>query len=413
MPQEHQDSPQWLKNIKESSWEIELLISGGAIFSLFQFSEFYIDLISSLRTTTHLAGAGPLLMLGMFGIKVLTLGFVIHLLLRAYWLAMVCLNYVFPQGVNQEKLKWSKPFNSEQNKPNEFQQNILYINKQCGVVISMSIISALAIFGISIVFTAIFAVSALLENTFYNAITEYTFTAVFILFLVYILDFLCFGVIRKIPYFTYLVFPFFKFFDVITLRKYYQYPLWLFTTNINRIRLLLFASVFITVAMSLSYLSIYRAQQWPNLFDQRAFRWQMADNDFVIEGWYMDSWTEDTKHFVGIDSKVQNSNYLELFVSYYKYFDEQITQSATADSLRFFENIIQVSIDDSIHSNLEWFPTKKLNESNIGVTCMIPLHNLENGSHYVSVRFPLKSTENHKGSTSDEVKILFWVNRRD
>ena len=30
--------PKWLKQIMENSWELELLISGGAIFSLFQLS---------------------------------------------------------------------------------------------------------------------------------------------------------------------------------------------------------------------------------------------------------------------------------------------------------------------------------------------------------------------------------------
>ena len=66
--------PKWVKSVQENSWELELLISGGAIFSLYQLSEFYIDWIQHIRMTNHFAGAGMLLMIGMFGIKILTLG---------------------------------------------------------------------------------------------------------------------------------------------------------------------------------------------------------------------------------------------------------------------------------------------------------------------------------------------------
>jgi len=38
--------PKWLRRLQENSWEMELLISGGAIFSLFQLSDLYVDFIS-------------------------------------------------------------------------------------------------------------------------------------------------------------------------------------------------------------------------------------------------------------------------------------------------------------------------------------------------------------------------------
>ena len=84
--------PEWLKKLQENLWNLELLISGGAIFSLFRFSDLFVEFIGTLRMTAHMPGAGPLLMVGQFGIKVLTLGFSLHLLLRAYWIALVCIN---------------------------------------------------------------------------------------------------------------------------------------------------------------------------------------------------------------------------------------------------------------------------------------------------------------------------------
>jgi hypothetical protein len=33
---------QWLKRLQQNSWEVELLISGGAIFTLFQIPEYLL-----------------------------------------------------------------------------------------------------------------------------------------------------------------------------------------------------------------------------------------------------------------------------------------------------------------------------------------------------------------------------------
>jgi hypothetical protein len=39
----------------------------------------------------------------MFGISLLTVGFILHLLLRAFWLALVCINYANRNGILQIK----------------------------------------------------------------------------------------------------------------------------------------------------------------------------------------------------------------------------------------------------------------------------------------------------------------------
>jgi hypothetical protein len=41
--------PQWLKKLQENSWELELLISGRAIFSLFQLTDVFFKLDERLR----------------------------------------------------------------------------------------------------------------------------------------------------------------------------------------------------------------------------------------------------------------------------------------------------------------------------------------------------------------------------
>jgi hypothetical protein len=104
------NSPAWLKSLQENSWELEFLISGGAIFTLFQLSGYWVDSIESMRILFPFPGANLFFMIGALGIEVLKIGFIIHLLMRAFWISMVCINYAYPQGINESKVKWQKPF---------------------------------------------------------------------------------------------------------------------------------------------------------------------------------------------------------------------------------------------------------------------------------------------------------------
>lgn len=149
-----QEIPDWLKKLQDNLWNLEILISGGAIFSLFRFSDLFVEFIGTVRMTAHTPGAGPLLMIGLFGIKVLTLGFILHLLLRAYGLALVCINYVYPDGINTAKIHLRKPFRLNEKQGSNLMEQIKEVNRICGRVIYMAIISTIAIAGIALAFVS-------------------------------------------------------------------------------------------------------------------------------------------------------------------------------------------------------------------------------------------------------------------
>ncbi len=409
---EKRQIPDWLKNLQENSWELELLISGGAIFSLFQISDYYLDAFGVLRTMVLIPGANILLMIGMIAIKVLTIGFVIHLILRAYWLALVCINYVYPSGVIKDKIKWKKPFKVKTDDNSDLEEHITKVDKQCGTVIFMSIISVFSILGFCLIFMSLIAVMSFIENSAANNIAEIVFSVIFLLIPVYILDFLTFGSLRKIPFFSYLIFPIFRVYDIISFRRYYQQPLWLFNTNVKKLKFFFSALLFSALAITLAYLSVYKTMHWPNLFDQREYRWQMADNDYMSYSAYMDEWPEDKSYRIGINSKVQSLNYMELFVAYERHYDNLIVLTSKTDSLRSFDKMLSVKIDNNVYSNLEWFPSSKP-DNTIGVTTFVPLDSLPNGMHTLTVWTKLKYEntyqENEVGGY--QVRIPFMVDR--
>lgn len=92
-------SQTWLQRLKNESWEAELLVSAVAIFGTFQLFEL-IDwwtnkFIDVLRPTQYYIGY-IIVFFGLLAISILSSMFVIHFVLRAYWIGLVGLNSVFP-----------------------------------------------------------------------------------------------------------------------------------------------------------------------------------------------------------------------------------------------------------------------------------------------------------------------------
>jgi len=89
----------WLQRLKEESWEAELLISTVAIFGTLQLFKLIdwatIIAIDQLPPSQYIAGYG-VVFTGLMAVSILTTMFIIHFLLRAYWVGLVGLNSVFP-----------------------------------------------------------------------------------------------------------------------------------------------------------------------------------------------------------------------------------------------------------------------------------------------------------------------------
>src|SRR5690348_11222342 len=95
------------KKLQHETWEIELLISGGALFSLYQLSEFIVD------TMERAIGNLPAMALAstmIFGLRMLSIFFAAHLCIRAFWLSQVLFKKVYPSGIDFAKLRLREPF---------------------------------------------------------------------------------------------------------------------------------------------------------------------------------------------------------------------------------------------------------------------------------------------------------------
>lgn len=97
--------PKWLQRLEKESWQAELIISGVAIYGTLQLpgyltwlTDYFIDI---LPFSQYLAGY-VIVYFSLIGVCVLTAFFLSHFILRAYWIGLIGLNSVYPEGIKED-----------------------------------------------------------------------------------------------------------------------------------------------------------------------------------------------------------------------------------------------------------------------------------------------------------------------
>ena len=91
------------------TWEMELLISGATVFSLLQLPDLLDVMFYSVFPRLDSAASAIVLLPYVYIISAtyaLIGTFVLHLGARAYWVSLVGLRSVYPEGVNWDQLRW-------------------------------------------------------------------------------------------------------------------------------------------------------------------------------------------------------------------------------------------------------------------------------------------------------------------
>lgn len=404
--------PTWLKNLQENSWELELLISGGAIFSLYHINTAFSQwMFGSLKVMSLLPGANITALLGVAIIWTLTIGFSVHLLSRAYWLALVCINYVFPEGVKESKLKPFRPFRPIANKGDDLQVQIVQVDRFCGLVIFSTITGAVVIFGLLLGFAPIILSEAVLGNMLQLPKLSDVVSQLFELsYILYFSDFLLRGLLRKVPYLSYVIFPIFYFYDLVTLRCFYARSLYLLTSNTRYIHQLLASTTVLLLVLTATYLSVFRNMHWPNVFDERELKWQLAEGPYMLSKMYRDEvGPDEVCQAVSIQSKFVDKGYLELFIRYERRADFIKNDLHGADTSIYFSDLWTVNIDGHPIDTVLWHPTWNSTLDNIGISGIIRIDTLSIGEHYVEVNCKDYAVDyEHDRSKFYATTIPFW-----
>src|SRR5688500_9574109 len=199
------DVPGWLKMLQDNSWELEILISGGAIFSLLQLSGFTVDFFYQLSYTNHFIGRNMLFMFVMLAIKGVTLGFAVHIIVRSFWVSLIALSSIAKEKDGKE-IKFTKPFKADND--SRLSDLIVKVDKIAGWLMynSHHIVCIMA-GGLLLIFVLI------LTSLGMQKIISDSSKLLMVALALYYIDFFTFSSLSKIKGVSYLVYPFFVVFD--------------------------------------------------------------------------------------------------------------------------------------------------------------------------------------------------------
>ncbi len=154
-----------LEDLASKSWNLELIISGAAIFLVSYLPGlvdrglwFYLD---NLAADADLGkSALPILAYSFFKVIawLLTGTFIVHFILRAFWVGLVGLHAVYPEGIQYEKLPMQTDFSREIGQRNfgQFSDYIHRLDRLSNQIFSVAFLIALMGLGISAIYLAIF-----------------------------------------------------------------------------------------------------------------------------------------------------------------------------------------------------------------------------------------------------------------
>lgn len=194
---------EWLEKLQQESWQLELLISGLALFGIYESQDLLIEIkMYAINNSEGITRVTQSFFIGIFAVgwKIFFINLLIHVILRSLWIGAIGLRYV-SQDIDYDSLNYSEYFTeSLRKKVGGFDDFIERLEKICSVLFAYTFLLFLLFFSLSFYFFQIIIISYLI-NDFKGAYAiPMTFVLLFYLlfgFIVFV-DFLAMGFLKKI-----------------------------------------------------------------------------------------------------------------------------------------------------------------------------------------------------------------------
>lgn len=225
-----------LQKLQEESWQLELLISGFAIFGLFSAWEPLELLIREANNNDQKYYQIALVFLRI-SCAILLFNLLLHVILRGLWIGALGLRYV-SGDIDYEKLKYSEKFtNYLKKRIGSFDKYIATLENYCSIIFAISFL--LIFYVLAFAFTMI--VIALIANYLLDSegLPNWVSKGLgipLILFIVFgmfftFIDFLTQGFLKKKKWISKIYFPFYWVFSFVTLSFLYRPLVYNFLDN--------------------------------------------------------------------------------------------------------------------------------------------------------------------------------------
>lgn len=412
---------EWLDRMEAESWQLELILSGFVIFLLLAGLEPFHNLWPQLNQLSNNSNYFIFLEapyhIFRIAYYVLIVALIFHVFLRGLWISTIGLRSV--SGVIEwEEFKMSPKFENYLKKQiPSFDDYIQQLDKYCSISFAYTFLLVFSILAagsfliglVVIQFTtrSIFGVPLFYGDQVIKG-DDIIMMIYMALGVIYLVDFLTMGWLKKFQWFSRFYYPIYRFFGCITFANFYR-PIYynLVDNKLGRrlAMMILPISILIVTLMSLKY--------YGNAY-------MSSDPLQSSQHWYLDDAYEDlakenvTKQRPSIHAQTITENYLRLFVPYISsaheptikhlcpevepaYFTgiklrggisagEIINSEAdTKELLNCVQQLWKVSINDSVYTDVNFRFYHHPVRDQEGLLAIIPIHHLDNSEHFIKV----------------------------
>ncbi|NNC34534.1 MAG: hypothetical protein HKO09_06635, partial [Croceitalea sp.] len=312
-----------LDSLQQQSWELELIISGFAIFGLFTaYEPIKIQMVSAENEQQIISFA--VYFVALIAASILLFNLLLHVVLRGLWIGALGLRYV-SGDIEFDKLKYSDRFrNYLSRKIVSFDRYIANLENYCSILFAISFLLIFYVLAFTLVVVGIALVANYILSN--DELPKWLSQGVGIPLIIFLIlgqfltfiDFVSQGLLKKNKWVAKIYFPFYWVFSFLTLSFLYRPLIYNFLDNRFGKRLfLLLLPVYVAILLLTSV--EYKNSNYLDKAKSSTTYYANAEN-------YMDMLTDDGK-FPGdaaIPSKVINTTSLQVFIPFSESIENRI-----------------------------------------------------------------------------------------
>lgn len=428
------NKPEWLRILEQQSWQAELIISGIAIFGAMQLPDVVFNIIDRVLVSfsdDSLEFLQYFFIYLLIGVRFLITGFIIHFVLRAFWVGMLGLVSVFPEGIREKSPMYSdnylKKIRAEFPDINKFNQKLDHF---CSLILS---ITALALqmfliiaFWVLVVILFHQLLSSFLSKSAVSLILKVLLVIIIIIsFLVSLLNF---GKIKETTIAKKWQYPLSRRFNRVFANIFYEPYLYILMTLFTNLKLKnkhkITGIIAFMVLTALFAFDLPRSNM--RYFPKESFFAMNQSPHTSLASNYETSLNGELILRPVIQSDVISSDHLRLFIPWFaretaaresicgkQEFPPDLSKEAQRDLKRRFENdcmaqYYQISIDSMPVQEISFTKHFHQNMDEKGFLTYIPLDSLTNGKHLLKIE---KGYKNDEGQNAIQ-HIQFFLDRK-
>lgn len=424
-----------LEKLQEESWQLELLISGFAIFGLFTALEPLTQAAAEAQAAEN-PYSGITLYMVLMSCWILLCNLMLHVILRGLWIGALGLRYV-SGDIDYDTLNYSRKFDRHlRKKVGSFDKYIARLEDYCSVIFAISFLIIFYVLAFALVMVAITLTSNYLIGN--DDLPNYISKGIgipLVIFLMFgmlftFIDFLTLGWLKKKQWISKIYFPFYWVFSFLTLSFLYRPLVYNFLDHKFGRRLsFIIVPLYIVITIGLSF----------SFKNSNYFRAGNDSSDFYANNRNYEELIQDEKDVfidrVAIPKKVITESFLKVFVVYRDNVEDNVfdfneglkpekdirglgsnirfnsedlsaknMDSLKREYIKTFNEVYVVTIDSTEYD--KDFIFSQSMKSELGFETYVKIDSLQEGKHLL--RVTRKRIRKQDTTLSNVSKIPFW-----